>query len=101
ATVRLVRSRARLRWLVAVVLVSAPAHAADLTKQQVLDIIGAATELAPADLSGKDLSRLDLSGVDLKRAKLRGTNLSGANLAGANLFGTVRSEERRVGKEGG
>src|SRR2546422_5489768 len=56
ATVRLVRPRARLRSLAPGVLVSPPAHAAALTKQQVLDLIGAATRLAPPDLLGHDPS---------------------------------------------
>src|SRR3989441_12477336 len=78
ATVWCILSRTSRSWLVAAVLVVAPAYAGDLGKEQVLDMIGAATELRPADLSGKDLSNLDLSHVDFKRA---------------------RSEERRVGKE--
>src|SRR5262249_5783133 len=74
-------------WLLGVVLLGAPAFAADLGREHVLDALAAATELRPADLSGKDLSSLDLARVDFKRAKLRGANLSGASLAGANLFG--------------
>src|SRR3989442_11554821 len=71
ATVWCILSRTSRSWLVAAVLVVAPAYAGDLGKEQVLDMIGAATELRPADLSGKDLSNLDLSHVDFKRAKLR------------------------------
>jgi len=63
------------------------ADAADVTREQVMELLGAASERRPVDLSGKDLSRLDFTGVDFKRANLSGANLSRTIMAHANLFG--------------
>jgi uncharacterized protein YjbI with pentapeptide repeats len=60
---------------------------ADLTADQVREMLAVAPPNRPADLSGKSLEGLDLSGVDFKRASLARTNLFGAKLVGANLTG--------------
>src|SRR5690348_10575965 len=71
-----------------------------LTRQQVLDALSRATDKAPADFAGDDLSGLDLSGVDFKQANLSRARLVGTRFVRAKMFGvTLRSEERRVGKE--
>src|SRR5690242_19240139 len=71
--------------------------AADMTADQVRELIaktdsGVAAQLAGKDLSGLDLSRIDFKRANLAKANLFGSklvlaNLSNANLAGANLNG--------------
>jgi mxaC protein len=61
------------------------AAAAEMTREQVLVLISAATGDYGPDLTRRDLTGLDLSGVDFKRADLFAADLSGASLAGANL----------------
>ena len=73
-------------WLLLVVPVSL-VLAADLSVEQVREILTAAGPDKPADLSGKSLENLDLSKVDFKRANLSGANLFGAKLDGADLSG--------------
>lgn len=63
------------------------AHAADLTRVQVIAVIAAAPPGDAPDLTRKSLTGLDLSGVDFKGADLFAADLSGANLAGVNLAG--------------
>src|SRR5438093_12641150 len=77
ATVWCILSRTSRSWLVAAVLVVPPAFAGDLGKEQVLDMIRAATELRPGDHSGKGLSNLCVSLADFKRRKLPRTHVSG------------------------
>ncbi|HEX2888150.1 pentapeptide repeat-containing protein, partial [Vineibacter terrae] len=77
------------------VLALAPARAADLTREEVVRKLAAATPAAPADFSGRSLEKLDLSDLDLSLAtftnanmravKLDSARLRGARLAGANL----------------
>src|SRR3989442_13725524 len=66
ATVWCILSRTSRSWLVAAVLVVAPAYAGDLGKEQVPAMIGAATRLRPPRPSGKDPSDLQRSHVCFK-----------------------------------
>jgi len=75
------------------------AGAAEVTREHVMEMLGAASEQRPADLAGKDLSRLDLTGVDFKRANLSGANLSATIMAGANLFGANLTGARLTGAD--
>src|SRR5438046_1726885 len=61
--------------------------AADLTVDQVRELLARANRDKPADLTGKDLSDLDLSNIDFKRANLSGANLFAARLVSSNLAG--------------
>jgi len=63
---------------------------AQITRDEVVAILEAATENSPADFTKFRLSGLDLSGLDFKRADMRWarlnhTNLSGAKMSGVNL----------------
>jgi uncharacterized protein YjbI with pentapeptide repeats len=60
---------------------------ADLSADQVREILAAAPPEKPPDLSGKSLENLDLSKVGFKRANLSGANLFGAKLDSADLSG--------------
>src|SRR3979411_1921082 len=72
--------------------------AADLTADQVRQLLAGADRDRPLDLTGRDLSDLELSNIDFKHANLSGanlfatrlvsSNLAGAKLARANLNGT-------------
>jgi uncharacterized protein YjbI with pentapeptide repeats len=78
--------------VVLLAITGSPGQAADLTADQVRDMLAAARPDEPVDLSGKSLDNLDLSNLDFKRANLSGVNLFGAkldrsNLSGANLSG--------------
>ena len=68
-------------------LFTATAFAADLTREQVSDALARATAAQPADFSGKSLEKLDLSKFNFTGAKLAGANLFGANLMDANFTG--------------
>ena len=61
--------------------------AADLTADQVRQLLATADLDRPADLTGKDLSDLDLSNIDFKRANLSGANLFASRLVSSNLAG--------------
>src|SRR6266571_5633215 len=61
--------------------------AADLTADQVRELLARAARDKPVDLTGKDLSDLDLSNIDFKRANLSGANLFAARLVSSNLAG--------------
>ena len=61
--------------------------AADLTADQVRELLASADQDKPADLTGKDLSDLDLSNVDFRRANLSGANLFATRLVSSNLAG--------------
>jgi uncharacterized protein YjbI with pentapeptide repeats len=67
------------------------------TRDQVLALLGAASERARPDLAGLDLSGLDLAGVDFQRADLSRTRLVGTNLTGARLFGVKLSDATATG----
>ena len=63
---------------------------AELSREDVIALLEAATaerpaKLADMGLNGLDLSGLDLSGVDLSRSRLNRVNLKGAALRGAKL----------------
>ena len=63
---------------------------AELSREEVIALLEAATaeqpaKLADMGLNGLDLSGLDLSGVDLSRSRLNRVNLKGAVLRGAKL----------------
>ena len=63
---------------------------AELSREDVIALLEAATaerpaKLADMGLNGLDLSGLDLSGVDLSRSRLNRVNLKGAVLRGAKL----------------
>ncbi len=73
-------------WVLFVVSIS-PALGADLSAEQVREILAAAGPDKPADFSGKSLENLDLSKVDFRRANLSGANLFGAKLDAADLSG--------------
>src|SRR6266446_6112322 len=80
----LIHAIALLVFAVGVVALSC---AADLTADQVRDLLVRADRDRPADLTGKDLSDLDLSNIDFKRADLSGANLFAARLVSSNLAG--------------
>src|SRR5690349_6803223 len=61
--------------------------AADLTADQVRELLAKADRDRPADLAGKNLSDLDLSNIDFKGANLTGANLFAARLVSSNLAG--------------
>ena len=61
--------------------------AADLTADQVRQLLATADIDRPADLTGKDLSDLDLSNIDFKRANLSGANLFASRLVSSDLAG--------------
>ncbi len=73
--------------LVIVASAVSPCRAADLTADQVREMVASATLAKPANFAGKSLENLDLSNVDFKQANLSGTNLFGAKLVGADLSG--------------
>lgn len=73
--------------LVLVAVAVSPCRGADLTVDQVREMLGSATRDKPADLSGKSLENLDLSNLDFRRANLSRANLFGAKLVGADLSG--------------
>src|SRR4051812_29397353 len=58
---------------------------AEMTREQVQNMLASATATAPADFSGKKLSSLDLSGLDFSGAIFRAARLNKTRLAGANL----------------
>jgi uncharacterized protein YjbI with pentapeptide repeats len=82
------------RVCVLLVLAGSPCRAADLGAEQVREILAAATQERPADLSAKSLDNLDLSNLDFKLANLAGSNLFGAKLDGADLSGANLSRAR-------
>ena len=61
--------------------------AADLTADQVRELLAKADRDRPADLAGKNLSDLDLSNIDFKGANLTGANLFASRLVSSNLAG--------------
>ena len=67
------------------------------TRDQVLELLRAASETAPANLSGLDLSGLDLEGVDFRRADLSRSRLVGTRLSGARLFAVKLTEATATG----
>jgi uncharacterized protein YjbI with pentapeptide repeats len=67
------------------------------SRDHVLQLLHAATETAPADLSGLDLSGLDLEGVDFRRADLSRSRLVGTNLKGAQLFAVKLTDATATG----
>lgn len=73
---------------VAIVGLSAPAHAQDtsLVRQLLETRSCQKCDLSGANLSNLDLSHTNLQGANLSRANLSQTNLSDANLTGANLY---------------
>jgi len=75
-------------------LAASPCRAADLSAEQVREMLAAATRERPADLSGKSLDNLDLSNLDFKRANLSGADLFGAKLDGADLSGADLSRAK-------
>jgi uncharacterized protein YjbI with pentapeptide repeats len=64
-----------------------PAWGADLSVQQVHELLAVAGPDKPAILSGKSLENLDLSDIDFRGANLSGANLFGVKLDGADLSG--------------
>jgi uncharacterized protein YjbI with pentapeptide repeats len=71
-------------------LTSAKMSEADLSREDVIALLDAATPgqpvpLADMGLNGLDLSGLDLSGADFSRSRLNRVNLNGAVLKGAKL----------------
>jgi uncharacterized protein YjbI with pentapeptide repeats len=66
--------------LLSLALAGSPCRSADLSSEQVREMLVGATRERPADLSGKSLDNLDLSNLDFG-----GANLSDANLFGAKL----------------
>ena len=84
-----------LRFAVVLLAVTvSPVKAADLTADQVREMLNAATPDEPVELSGRSLDNLDLSNLDFKRANLSGANLFGAKLDRANLSGANLSGAR-------
>jgi uncharacterized protein YjbI with pentapeptide repeats len=73
-------------WVLLVLWLS-PALGADLSAEQVGEILAAASPDRPADLSGKSLENLDLSNSDFKGVNLSGANFFGAKLDGADFSG--------------
>lgn len=80
-------SRLLISVWVLLVVPFGPALSADLSAEQVREIVAAAGPDKPADFSGKSLENLDLSKVDFRRANLSGANLFGAKLDAADLSG--------------
>jgi uncharacterized protein YjbI with pentapeptide repeats len=76
-----------LGFALAGVCAAALSVAADLSADQVREILSKASTDASADLAGKDLSDLDLSHLDLRKANLAGANLFGTRLVASNLEG--------------
>jgi uncharacterized protein YjbI with pentapeptide repeats len=68
-----------------VLLLAIQAQGADLTRQQVQDLLAQAPAGHVANLSGKSLEKLDLSGLDFTHVNLAGANLFGAKLVGCNF----------------
>ena len=62
---------------------------AELTREELLEILSRATADEPVDLTSKRLSGLDLQNVDFKRANLRWAGLNNTDLRGANLRGVI------------
>ena len=73
-----------LVWLLAT-SATPTAWAADLTAEQVHEILSRAAPDQPADLSRKSLENLDLSNFDFRSANLSGADLFGAKLVGADF----------------
>jgi uncharacterized protein YjbI with pentapeptide repeats len=73
--------------LAVVVVAAFPCRAADLSADQVRQVLVSATPGTPPNLARKSLENLDLSNLDFKRANLSGANLIGAKLVGADLSG--------------
>jgi uncharacterized protein YjbI with pentapeptide repeats len=67
------------------------------TREQVLALLAASSERAPADLRDADLSGLDLTGTDFRRADLSRSRLVGATLTGAKLFGVKLTDAVATG----
>jgi uncharacterized protein YjbI with pentapeptide repeats len=63
------------------------ALSADLTVEQVRDILATTGHQGTDALSGKDLSRLDLSKRDFRGANLAGSNLFASKLVQTNFSG--------------
>jgi len=61
--------------------------AADLTADQVREMLAKADPATRIDFAGRDLSDLELSKLDFKRADLSGANLFAARLVSSNLQG--------------
>jgi len=61
--------------------------AADLTADQVREMLAKADPATRIDFTGRDLSDLELSRLDFKRADLSGANLFAARLVSSNLQG--------------
>jgi len=80
--------------LILLAMAGSSSQAADLTADQVREMLNAATPNEPVDLSGRSLDNLDLSDLDFKRANLSRANLFGAKLDRANLSGANLSGAR-------
>lgn len=77
----------------------APLQSGQLTRDQVLTALAAATPEHPANFAGKDLSGIDLSGVDFKRADLSRSRLVGTNFARARLFSATLTDAVATGAD--
>ncbi|MGI9452601.1 MAG: pentapeptide repeat-containing protein, partial [Geminicoccaceae bacterium] len=62
---------------------------AEMTVEQVIEQLEAATADQPADFTGKRLNGLNLEGLDFSGAILRAARLNNANLKGADLEGAI------------
>ncbi len=76
----------------ALIAMTAPAVAAEMTAREVTQLLFKAEGQGTVDLSKKDLTFLDLSGINFKHASFEGADLHGvvfsdSNLEGANLKG--------------
>lgn len=58
---------------------------AEMTREELIQLIGKCTSKNPPDLTNKRLSGLDLRNVDFKGANLRSARLNNTDLRGANL----------------
>ena len=62
---------------------------AEMTREELLELLSGASADQKLDLSSKRLSGLDLKDVDFKGANLRWARLNKTDLRGANLSGTI------------
>jgi uncharacterized protein YjbI with pentapeptide repeats len=76
--------------MLSLVDLSSPAMTqAELSRDQVLAKVQAASPQQPADFAGTSLNGLDLSGLDLSGANFRAARLNNVNLTGAKLKGAI------------
>lgn len=72
---------------------------AEMTRDEVVAAVKAASPGNPVDLSRRKLNGLDLRGIDFSGAILRAARMNGVNLAGAMLDGAVLSQAWMLGAD--